>query len=160
MLSAPFRHRARSVLLPAAVLACVAGTGCPRRPSAAPARPARDADYLAALAVADEFCEAWRRGDVPTGKLLLSRRAQRAFPDARIHDAIAGAPSPQHTAFELSDGSRGPDGSFRFRLRLHYRFQGQAQERIESHDEQIVLTADDAGAWRVDRFPLLEDVPP
>ena len=131
-------------------------SGCDRPASRKPSGGSRyDANYLAANATANEFCEAWRLRDVPAGKALLSSRAKRTYPDARIHDALAGSPSPLHASFEVHSGTRGSDGSLAFRLLLHYRYLGQAQERIESREEQIVLTRDESGAWLVDRFPLL-----
>jgi len=149
----------RAVCL-AVLTACLvtALSGCEQPPPRKPAGTGSyDADTLAALAVANEFCEAWRRRDVAAGKVLLSGRANRAYSEARIHDALAGAPSPRHEAFEVFSAERSGEGAIAFRVRLHYRFLGQAQERIESRAEKIVLTREQAGAWRVDRFPLLTD---
>jgi len=126
----------------------------PRKPAAT---QTYDAHYIGALAAADEFCDAWRRRDVRTAKILLSRRVRRTFPDAQIQDAIAGPPSPGHAAYEISGGSRSTDGSFTFALRLFYRFAGRAQERIEARSDSIAVQRDDTGTWLVDRFPLLNE---
>ena len=152
-------HRAPAGLPTAVLLAAILAAGaiaCDRRAPAPPASTQFDANYLDALAAANGFCDAWRRGDVETGKKLLSVRVKRAFPDAAIHDAIAGPPNPQHVAYELSDGQARAD-RMTFRLRLLYRFAGRAQQRIEARAEQVVLRRDADGRWLVDRFPLLDE---
>lgn len=156
--------RAFALTLAAAILLAGAWAGCKRTRSTPPPdqTPSTqyDAGYAGALAAANEFCHAWRRGDLEAGKALLSRRILRTFPDIRIRDAIVGLPSPQHVAFEIAGGSRGDDGSMTFGVRLFYRFLGQADERIEGPAETIALRRDDAGVWRVDRFRLLDEPDP
>jgi hypothetical protein len=147
---------AAAILIPVAALLA----GCHRRSSAPPAPAARaqpswDADYVAALAAANRFCHAWRQRDLRAGKDLLSTRIKRTFPEARIRDALVGAPNPEHAAFELSDGERVEDGRVVFRLRLFFRYAGRAADRIEAPSERIVLVRDAAGQWHVDEFPLL-----
>jgi len=135
-------------------------TACDR-PVAGPAsrRSAKsyDADYLSALAAANQFCQAWRERDVDTAKALLSDRIRRTFSNQRIADALSGPSNPRHAAYEVSDGNRGPRGTIAFRLRLFYRYAGQAQDRIEAPVTSIVLYRDESGAWLVDRFPLLTE---
>ena len=119
-----------------------------------------NADYIAALAAANEFCRAWRRGDVGAGVGLLSRRVRRALPDARIRDAIAGVGNPRHAGFEISNGEHVGPGQVAFRVRLLYTYVGQSEDRTEAPLERIVLQRDESGRWLVERFPLLEGARP
>jgi hypothetical protein len=149
-----------AIVIPTALLSALAPPGCD---SPAPKPPARkpatkyDEEYLAALAAANEFCHAWRQGDVAAGRPLLSPRIKRTFPDSRIRDVISGTPNARHVAFEISAGSRGADGSIAFRVRLFHRYTGRAEDRIEGPVQSIVMQPDGAGRWLVDRFPLLEE---
>lgn len=135
-------------------------TGCeyltpPKSPPAAkPAEQPYDENYIAALAVADEFCRAWKNGDFAAGKTLMTRRLVRQHSDTRLSDAIAGTSSPRHAAFEISAGEHLPDGRIAFKLRLFLSYPGQFQDRLEAPLERMVLAAAQAGRWRVDEFPI------
>ena len=149
------------VTLAASCLAAWAGLACEQAPPPGPTstRPAEtpyDADYLAALAIADRFCEAWRAGDVGVGRMLLTRRLIRQHSDQRINDAIAARGNPRHEAFEIFDGQRLADGRFAFRVRLFLSYAGQSGQRIETPVELIIVAPGEDGQWRVDGFPLLQ----
>ena len=148
-------------ILHATALAVMLTPAACDRPAAGPGsqRPAKtyDDNYLAALAAANEFCQAWRERDVDTAKALLSPRIRRTFSNQHIADALSGTSNPHHAAYEISDGERGPRGTIVFRLRLFYRYTGRAQDRIEAPAASIVLYRDEGGNWLVDRFPLLTE---
>lgn len=149
-----------SILIPAAVVFAPVPLGCDRpvpKPQAKRRVTTNDAEYMAALAAANEFCHAWRHRDVGTARSLLSSRVRRTFPDSRIRDIVSGSPNSHHVAFEISGGSRAADGSFTFRVRLFYRYTGRAEDRIEGPVESIVMRRDEAGKWLVDRFPMLDE---
>jgi len=149
------------VLLPTALVSAWLLPGCDQPPPKAPARKSSQkhtGEYIAALASANAFCQAWRQRDVAVGKSLLSLRIKRTFPESRIHDALSGTGNPRHAAYEISHGVRAADASIAFRLRLFYRYTGGIQDRVESPVASIVLRRDEAGTWLVDRFPLLDEL--
>ena len=130
---------------------------CEKRPGRAPApqsKPAYDADYLAALSVADDFCQAWKSRDVAGGRALMSQRMIRAYPDERLRDALAGAANPRHVAYEISAGRLLPDGRRAFDVRLFFAYEGAHDDRIESPLAQVVLAREPTGPYRVDEFPI------
>lgn len=143
-------------LLAAAVL-----TGC-KEPARTPARPTtkpaegqqRDERYIAALSVADSFCQAWRNGDESAGRMLLTRRFFRQYSDRELHDAIVGSGNPSHAAFEIREGRRVSDVRYVFDVRLYYTYLGAHADRSESPLVRIVIARDQAGNWLVDGFPV------
>ena len=143
----------------AAVLAAVCGceklrSPTPARPASRPAAEDFGEDYARALAVADQFCEAWRLGDVAIARLLVSQRLRRLHGDGRLNEALAAAPNANHVGFEISEGRRLGEGRYVFRVRLVRRYLGRQEDRIEAPPGQIVLAAQQDGQWRVDELPL------
>lgn len=128
-----------------------------RRPSADKSGAQQyDDDYIAALAVADEFCHAWRMRNFRDGKALLSRRLIRQHSDDRLADAIVGLPNPSHAGYEIFGGKRLSDGRIAFKVRLFQRHAGQHADRIEGPLEELVMVREkESGQWRVDEFPFL-----
>ncbi|MHC4294321.1 MAG: hypothetical protein ACYSTL_01915 [Planctomycetota bacterium] len=119
-----------------------------------PARAKYDDDYLAALAAADAFCDAWKNSDEFAGRALLSARMRRRYPDRQLRDAIVGSDNPAHGAYEISNGRRMRDGRYSFDVRLLYRYSGQRSERIEAPVAKIVISHEKTGEWYVDEFPV------
>ncbi|MCD6304313.1 MAG: hypothetical protein J7M21_05055 [Planctomycetes bacterium] len=159
-------RRLLAVLLAiSAGMTLTATAGCGERPGGKGGGAGGDGDeptaeYAAALAAADEFCDAWRRGDVSAGLPMLSGRIRRTVPDERISDVIAGGTNPVHVGYQIGPGRRNDDGSYSFTVRLFYRFTGRTAGRIEAPPGRIVLVRDADGQWVVDRFPLLEQARP
>lgn len=133
--------------------------GC-ERPAARPptTRPAQATDYddqyVAALASADAFCQAWKQRDEAAGRALLSKRFLRKYPDSRIADAIVGRTGPDHAAYEIASGRRLGPGRYGFDVKLLFTYSGLHGARIEPADQQVVVVRDPAGNWKVDRFPV------
>lgn len=127
--------------------------GCQKNQPAAPAA-SYDRDYLQALAAADEFCDAWRKGDLADGAALLTPRLKSQHPERHIADAITGGDNSTHVAYEVFSGERLGDGRFAFKVRLLRRFSGDTRDLIDGPIGRLVLQRDDAGVWRVDEFPI------
>ncbi len=140
-----------------ALLGLLLADGCresAKQPSTQPATP-YDATYTAALAAADRFCEAWRRGEVDTARAMLHPRLVKNHPERHIRSVLGAGGNPRHAAYELADGSRLSGGRYSFRVRLFYAYSGQSADRLEAPPGEIVLTEDDTGTWQVEQFPLL-----
>lgn len=129
--------------------------GCQKNQQAVPATT-YDRDYLQALAAADEFCHAWRKGDFADGAALLTPRLKSQHTDRQIADAIAGGDNYTHAAYEIFSGEKLGDDRFAFKVRLLRRFSGDTRDLIDGPIERIVLQRGDAGLWRVDEFPILK----
>jgi len=137
------------------VLAGLAG-GCKQGPSS-PGRggPAvGDAEYVSALKVVNEFCQAWQQGNYLNARSLMSQRLLEGQPAEKLTDAIATAGNPAHSAYEIHEGRRLDDGRLAFAVRLYRSFEGKLQSRVESPLERVVLARGQDGQWRVDEFPL------
>ena len=131
--------------------------GCektPPEPETQPANTARDDAYIAALAVANEFCQAWKHRDEAAGRALLSLRLIRQHSDKRLSAAIVGVSNPHHAAYEISEGRKLAEGRYEFKLRLFFQYTGLHGDRIESPLDRIVVARIDAEHWRVDQFPI------
>ena len=141
--------------VPAAMLlAALAFGGCKGAPGSAPQRAASPAQYAAALAVADEFCQAWQKGSFPDAKALMDAGLLERHTQEKLAGAIASTTNPVHLAYEIFDGQLRADGKLAFGVRLFHRFTGQSGDRIEGPVEEIVLGQDSAGRWRVCEFPV------
>lgn len=132
--------------------------GCEKSPSGQPqTQPAenrQNEQYISALAVANEFCAAWKQGSEAAGRALMSKRMIRTFPDAQLRDAIVGASNPAHAAFQIGEGKKRSDGGYEFPIVLFFRYGGQHSNRIEAADARIVVAEDQPGLWRVAEFPM------
>lgn len=150
-------------LLAAAVAVVMLSAGCKRFGDQAgattkpgetgkPGEPDYNRDYVAALGIANEFCQAWLNRDYsPATKLLLSKRMFTAHTD----DALAAAiMNPHHGGYEIFEGRRLADGRYAFRVHLFYSFSGQMGDRVEHVLKEIVIARDQAGRWKVDEFPV------
>ena len=112
-----------------------------------------DDDYVAALAVTNDFCRAWRDRDLPMGRTMLTRRMIAQYSDARLAGALVGGANPSHGAFEIFKGRRLGAQRYEFKIRLFLRYKGQLIDRIEAPVQRIVLV--NAGdRWLVDEFPI------
>ena len=139
------------------MVAAFAQCGCEQPgppPETEPAQTAYTDQYVAALAVAGDFCQAWQHQDEAAGRALLSRRFLRTYADRQIRDAIAGVGNPRHAAYEIGDGERLSDGSYAFDVSLFYSFAGGHSDKLERSSERIVVVRQEDGPWKVDRFPV------
>jgi hypothetical protein len=113
-----------------------------------------DDEYTQALAIANEFCHAWQKANLPDARALMSQRLLAAHPEDKIADLIGPRSNPLHVAYEISAGRHLEDGRIAFDVRFFYRYAGQSGHRIEGPLQQVVLARDDQQRWRVDDVPI------
>jgi len=113
-----------------------------------------DADHTSALAAANRFCQAWQNRDLPKAHSFLTRGMVRRHRENQLNDALAGPGNPEHSAFEIFSGQKEGAGRYVFRVRLHLKFSGQMEDRIEKPVVRLVLVREDGGEWLVDDFPV------
>jgi len=149
-------NKLRAIMLWELLLAAVVLIGCdpPATPASKPSETKYDQRYTEALAVADAFCDAWREGDEGAGRMHLSRRILRKYPDSQIRDAIVGLANPRHAAYEILGGKQLAKGRYSFRLRLFFGYTGGHADRLEADEEHMVVELSEAGKWVVDEFPI------
>jgi len=143
------------------ILACLAAAcaqyGCEQAgppPATQPAQNEYNDQYVAALAAASDFCQAWQHRDEAAGRALLSRGFLRRYPDRQIRDAIVGAANPRHAAYEITGGERLGEGRYGFDVKLFYAFSGAHGDRLELARRRIVVVRQQDGLWKVDKFPI------
>lgn len=154
-------RRVAAMVLAAAIAAAVGGCRkIDRDGSEATSRPANaavntvDGNYVGALAAANRFCMAWRRGNFAVGRAMLSRRLMRQYPDAALRDVIAGVGNPAHAAFEVSGGRRLSPTRYEFEVRLMLRFTGSRDDRFEAQEVRMVVARAADAPWRINEFPF------
>lgn len=146
-------NRCARMLLSAVLVFPVVLTGCEgaEEPRAADLSAL---DHAAALTRANDFLQAWRKQDLSSALNMLSDRLRRAHTLTQIEDAVRGHPNVKHAAFTIDKGEPMGQDRMVFRVRLVFRFTGQAEDRVESSSHRMVLALDDRGDWRVDEFPI------
>ena len=116
-----------------------------------------DADYIGALAVANDLCQAWKAREYAVGKALLTRRLVRRHPEARLKDAIVGSANPIHVSYEITGSRKISPSEIEFQIRLFLRYIGEVENRIEMITASLVVIREYGKQWRVDEFPIPTD---
>ena len=143
------KHVSTGLVLAAAALLAMAGC---EESSSGPRSRRGDAEYLAALVVANDFCQAWQDRDLAAAEALLTDSLIASMREREIRDALVGPGTVEHVAFELSAGS-GSGTRLIFPVRSYTRFLGTTEDRIETIRGRIELVRGDGGIWRVSGFP-------
>jgi hypothetical protein len=140
------------------LLAILAGcdqlTSSPAPKKKAAESPEQQAQYIAALGVANDFCRAWKAADFDLGRTLLSRSLILRYPEDQLRDAIRGSGNPQHAAFEISAGQSNEIGGYVFPVKLYFRYSGERADRTEVSEIRMILARDPSENWRVETFPI------
>ena len=113
-----------------------------------------DANYTSALAAADRFCVAWKNRDLPKARSFLTPGMVQRHRKDQLNDALAGSGNPEHSDFEILPGRKEGSGRYVFPVRLHLKFSGQMDDRIEKPVVRLVLIREAGGEWLVDDFPV------
>jgi len=145
------RHRAAAAFLPLSLslslFFCLPflffGPSAKRKPS-----PIPDADYVAALAVADHFLQAWQSGDTEKGIVLLSSHA-RAAATADVVEKFFS--NPETSGFEINHGKLLKRGRYEFPIVLISATASPVHLRRRFSTIVIVNTGNND--WAVDNLP-------
>jgi hypothetical protein len=108
-----------------------------------------DANYSAALAVADRFLQAWQAENQEDGLLLLSDAAKANISEEGLqaffeHGAAA--------AYEIERGRTLKDGRYTFPVVLFEAASG-AETAMRPHVARIIIARTGKHEWAVDRLP-------
>jgi hypothetical protein len=134
--------------------------GSTSKPASKPTPPTQERveDYVGALRAANEFCQAWQRGEYTTyTRNLMSQRMLKQHSEEKILNTIGGGLNPRHAAYELSEGRRLDDGRYAFKLKLYFWYAGGTSDRTETVPGEMILAreaSDRSGQWKVDQFPM------
>jgi len=119
------------------------------RTRAAPARSAVDQEYIAALATANRFLQAWQSQDQETGILLLSDKVKGHTAEEHLQSLFSPADNAQE-AYEISGGKKLKPGRYIFSVALFNSRSGSSMQRRYS---RIIVTRVGKNDWAVDRLP-------
>lgn len=119
------------------------------RTRAAPARPAVDQEYIAALATANRFLQAWQSQDQETGLLLLSDKVKGHTTEEHLQSLFSPADNAPE-AYEISGGKRLKAGRYIFSVALFNSRNGTWMQRRSS---RMIVTRVGKDDWAVDKLP-------
>jgi hypothetical protein len=118
--------------------------------------PAADQDYIAALAVADNFLHAWQSHDEETGILLLSNQLRERSSADSVSTFFSTAHPEQ--AYEIGRGSKLAPGRYQFPVILWQRpamnpSSGTAHHWSHPHTAMLVVIRTLKEDWLIDKIP-------
>jgi hypothetical protein len=119
------------------------------RTRAAPARSAVDQEYIAALATANRFLQAWQSQDQETGILLLSDKVKGHTAEEHLQSFFSRADNAQE-AYEISGGRKLKAGRYIFSVALFNSRNGTWMQRRSS---RMIVTRVGKNDWAVDKLP-------
>jgi hypothetical protein len=119
------------------------------RTRAAPARSAVDQEYIAALATANRFLQAWQSQDQETGILLLSDKVKGQTAEEHLQSLFSRADNAQE-AYEISGGRKLKAGRYIFSVALFNSRNGTWMQRRSS---RMIVTRVGENDWAVDKLP-------
>jgi len=117
-------------------------------PSAAKTPAGTDAGYVAALASADRFLQAWQSGDAENGTVLLSTHAKEAA-TADVVDKFFLNPTP--SAYEIGHGKLLKRGRYEFPVVLV--MEASKEVRSRRRFSSIIVVNTGNNDWAVDKLP-------
>jgi len=112
--------------------------------------PALDSSYVAALAAADRFLDAWQRQDHEAGLLLLTDNAKHHTGEERLQ-AFFNATPP--AAYEILRGRKLRPGRYSFPVVLFAAAPLKDHVRAQARTSQIVILRTGQDDWAVDKLP-------
>ena len=121
----------------------------PARTRAAPARSAVDQEYIAALATANRFLQAWQSQDQETGILLLSDKLKGHLAEAHLQSFFSRADNAQE-AYEISGGKKLKQGRYIFSVAL---FNSRHSTWVQRRSSRMIVTRVGQNDWAVDKLP-------
>jgi homoserine kinase len=119
------------------------------RTRAAAASAAVDQEYVAALATANRFLQAWQTQDPESGILLLSDKVKQHTREERLQSFFSRAENAQQ-AYEISGGKRLKAGRYIFSVALFDSRNGTSTVRRLS---QVIVTRMAKNDWVIDKLP-------
>lgn len=119
-------------------------------PSTARARPdaALNPEYVAALAAADRFLQAWQSSDTENGVALLTSRAKNVATADGL-DRFFATPAP--SAYEIGRGKLLKRGRYEFPVVLVV--SARNKSRLRRHLSSVVMVNTGSNDWAVDKLP-------
>jgi len=113
----------------------------------APSNPPLNAHYIAALATADRFLQAWQSGDAESGIVLLSSRARKNAGPDRVADFFS---NPGPCGYELGRGKLLKRGRYEFPVVF---VGGGATHHLQRRFSTLAMVESGGNDWAVDKLP-------
>lgn len=112
----------------------------------APGASSVNSDYVAALAAADHFLQAWQSGDAGNGIALLTERAKKGMNPDDL-DKLFSASDP--SGYEIDRGKRVRRGRYEFPVVMLNR----AANKLHRKFSTLVIANTSNNDWAVDKLP-------
>ena len=111
-----------------------------------------DADYIAALAAANEFLHAWQIQDRAAGVILLTDATKHRTSEEKIEELLApGVGFSQ--SYEIARGRKLRAGAYSFPVTLFVIGTGKSAKPIRPRYSQIVVVKTGRDDWAIDKLP-------
>jgi hypothetical protein len=110
-----------------------------------------DRDYLAALAVANKFLNAWQTQDQETAVLLLDDHLREPVSEDKLQ-ALFAAPSGAQSAYEIARGRKLAAGRYEFPVTL-FRVSPASPKWQHPKPSTLVVVRASKNDWLVDKLP-------
>ena len=111
-------------------------------------RAAIDQDYIAALAAANRFLQAWQNQDHETAILLLTDTLKQHTNEQALETFFIPAAHAQQ-AYEISSGKKLAPGRYIFTVKLF----NSAAKSLRQRPSQLVVTRAGKNDWAIDKLP-------
>jgi hypothetical protein len=135
------------------VVVVLAGFAAPLTPlwasgkRSASVRASVDEEYVAALAAANHFLQAWQNQDRETAILLLTDNLKQHTREERLEAFFTPAAHTQE-AYEISSGKKLAPGRYAFTVRLF-----SSVDRTSRRTSHLVVTRTRRNDWAIDKLP-------
>lgn len=137
----------------AASIACLIAFALSAPPQAwakkrkAPAQPATDSNYVAGLATANHFLDAWQNNDQAGAMPLITTKAKQQSTEEGIDKLFSG---PAMRAFEITRGRSLRQDSYQFSIVL---LQADDSGHTRRRFAELVVINTGGNDWAVDKLP-------
>lgn len=142
----PRRELFREILVALAIVALSVHSAAGARP--VQAHTVIDQDYIAALAAANRFLQAWQSQDHETVVLLLTDKVKQHTKEEALDAFFAPSPRTQQ-AYEISSGKKLAPGRYVFAVTLFNSGAAKPAHRFS----RLIVTRAGKNDWAIDKLP-------
>lgn len=112
--------------------------------------PSLEPDYIAGLATANRFLNAWQNQDEEAGLIMLTEAAKRGTSEDHLQAFFVLSPAAQRS-YEIARGHRLKPGRYSFSITLLESSPGH--NGVRTRYTQIVVIRTGKDDWAVDKLP-------
>jgi hypothetical protein len=141
--------RMRALIAVLIVLWIALSVAAAARTRAGRSHPARDDEYIFALAAANRFLQAWQTHDQETGVLLLTNAAKQHCSEDRLNSLFS---SNSQAAYEIGRGRKLRGTRYLFPVTIFAHAHARSGS-VRVHHSDLIITKMGRADWAVDKLP-------